>query len=492
MSGNSLPSPSPLITEVDAPRLPRRRAGIDLCLDANEGPAVSPLLVAAWQRLDPEAMRRYPTTHALEAAIATKFAVTADRVLVTAGADEALDRFCRAVLAPGRDIVLPEPTFEMLPRYVRLSGATAVSVPWLSGTYPIDAVLSASNERTVAVAFVSPNNPTGLAGTRQELERLLIACPDRWVLVDLAYAEFAADDVTDLALRHENAVIVRTLSKAWGLAGLRIGWVMGSPRVIDWLRRAGSPYTVSGPAVALGLARLGQSNREFEEYVATIRCERRELFTLLQMLGAVPWPTQGNFILARFKDATFVEDAMAGLGIAVRRIVGKPGLEETIRITCPGDDRAFARLRAALGAALSPRCVVLSLDPRDRGTWPSGDVLARLGRRVRVCVASRMRADDLHAAVAEAGLAVLPEDQIAMYGPSAAAEVRTRLGLDRGWWLSGDAADFPTARAAGFVPFGSVATGDVARHAALVEGGAARTLTGPEDLVDSLGPTPAS
>jgi histidinol-phosphate aminotransferase len=212
-------TPNPALVTL-APYDPARPAPpVDLHLDGNEGVGPSPELVERISRFSVDVFRRYPDAAPLEELLAARLGVARERVLVTAGADEALDRACRALLGPGREFVLPSPTFELLDHYARLAGATPVTVPWPAGPYPTPAVVAAMTPRTALVAVVSPNNPTGAVATRADLERVARAAPRALVLADLAYAEFADEDLTPAALALPNVLVTRTLSKAWGWPG---------------------------------------------------------------------------------------------------------------------------------------------------------------------------------------------------------------------------------------------------------------------------------
>ncbi|MDQ7087380.1 MAG: aminotransferase class I/II-fold pyridoxal phosphate-dependent enzyme [Acidobacteriota bacterium] len=151
-----------------------------------------------------------------------------EQVLVTAGADDAIERVVRAFAGGGRQVIVPQPTFTMIDRYVQRCGAKSVAVPWLEGPWPLDAVLSRIDERTAVIAVVSPNNPTGLTCAPEILARLSKAAPRAVLLVDLAYGEYAATDLSACARKLPNAVVCRTFSKARGLAGLRVS-CSGSP-----------------------------------------------------------------------------------------------------------------------------------------------------------------------------------------------------------------------------------------------------------------------
>ncbi len=361
MSDAALLGPVPALAGVRPYHVPRHPAPIDLFLDGNEGLPAPADLLAPLATADAEMARRYPSAAALEARIAALHGVDPAQVLVTAGADDALDRACRAFLTPGRSLVLPVPTFEMIERYARLAGGEVRTVPWPAGPYPVDAVHGAVTADTALVAAVTPNNPTGAALTASDLSRLAAGAPRAVVLVDLAYGEFADEDLTPLALRLPNALVFRSLSKAWGLAGLRVGYVMGPTTIVAWLRAAGQPYAVSGPSLWLAARRL-EAEDAMETFVARVREERAALTGLLATLGAAPLPSQANFVFARARDPVWIRDALAGLGVGVRAWPGHPRLADAIRVTCPGDSVAFSRLCEGLRAALAPEAILFDMD----------------------------------------------------------------------------------------------------------------------------------
>ncbi len=241
-------------------RVPRHPAPVDLHLDGNEGAVPPPDLLDALAARGPDAFRRYPDAAPLAARIAARLGLAAEQVMVTAGADEAIERLCRAVLAPGRALVLPVPSFEMIERYARIAGGEVVAVPWPGGAFPRAAVLDAIAPETALIAVVSPNNPTGAVASAEDLRALSAAAPQAVLLVDLAYGEFADEDLTPAALALPNAVVTRTFSKAWGLAGLRVGYAAGPAEIVGWMRAAGGPYAVASASLALAeaLARTGR------------------------------------------------------------------------------------------------------------------------------------------------------------------------------------------------------------------------------------------
>ena len=350
------PSPSTAADVTPAARIadrapyvsPQSPHPVDLWLNNNEGLAAPPPLLEDLGESIPELVRRYPRISDLEALIAERTGLPHERVLVTAGADDAIYRACMAVLERGRELILPTPTFEMIERYARLVGGTTIEVDWLSGSYPVAAVIDACTDHTAMIAVVSPNNPTGAAARVEDLRLLSAAAPRTLLLVDLAYTEFADEDLTQAACQLPNALITRTLSKAWGLAGLRVGYALGPPNVIRWLRSAGNPYPVSSLSAALAVRRLRTGDDWLRDFASRVRAERRELTTVLRAVGAEPLPSQANFVLAQFADARRIWVDLARRGIAVRSFPGHPQLENYLRITCPGEPTLFDRLLNAL------------------------------------------------------------------------------------------------------------------------------------------------
>jgi len=360
------PRPAPILRALKPYSPGAQPRPIDLKLDANEGPAPSGVLLEWLKPNASESLRRYPSAAALEAQIAARHNVSPDRVIVTAGADDALERITRAVLSPGREAILTTPTFEMLARYARLAGADVIEAPWLGEPFDVEAIESRIGPRTAAIFVVTPNNPTGQPIPAESIRRLSAAIPAGLLVVDLAYAEFADEDLTELVLSLPNAVAVRTFSKAWGLAGLRVGYAIGPAEVINWLRAVGHPYAVSGPSLAIASAWYEAGRTRVEAAARRVRLERRELTEHLRDLGAAPIESQANFVLARFDDprrsAHLVADLLASQGIAVRRFPLGSALESFLRITLPGEAAPFNRLCTALAIALRPRAILFDMD----------------------------------------------------------------------------------------------------------------------------------
>jgi histidinol-phosphate aminotransferase len=354
--------PSPAITGITAYSVPKPDIPVDLYLHGNEGPSPPESVVEAVKLRGAALLRDYPDARPLEALIAAREGVDKEQVIVTAGADDGLDRICRALLAPGRNIVLPEPTFVMFRRFAGRAGGEVISVPWEGPRYPTEAVLEAINDKTSLVAIVSPNNPTGAVATADDVRRVAEAAPHALIIVDHAYVEFADENLTQVALEYTNTVVTRTMSKAWGMAGVRVGYALTSPKVVDWLHTAGLPYAVSGPSILFATRRLEERGEGIGGFVERVREERSKLEALLGRLGVAVTPSQGNFVFGRHDDALWIRDALAGMGIMVRAFPGHSLLSDAIRITCPGNQANFERLEHALETIFEPDTLLFDLD----------------------------------------------------------------------------------------------------------------------------------
>ena len=344
----ALPIPAASVAEAEPYRAPRSDRPVSMRLHASEGPPPPPALLEAMLAQARGVVNHYPDAGPLEALLAQRAGLDPARVLVTAGADEAIDRVCRAYLAAGRSLVLPDPGFEMIGKCGRLAGARLLPYRWMQDPFPVEEVRGRAGADPGVIALVTPHNPTGLAMGEADLRAVAEGARGALVLADLAYADFADLDLTGPALEYEHVVVVRTLSKAWGLAGLRVGYACGHPEVIARLRAAGGPYAVS--TMSLWLAgqwlRTGESCQR--AYVAAVKERRARIAALLRAAGARVWPSQANFVFVRLGGAGAVREALAARGIVVRGFPGHPILGDCLRIGCPPDEEAMQRFSDAL------------------------------------------------------------------------------------------------------------------------------------------------
>ncbi len=356
-----LVEPVPALERLSRYSVGRPTFDTDLILDFNESTVPLPLSGAV---SGPADAHLYPWTDRLVGLLADRIGVGADRVIVTCGADDALERAVRSVCCPGRRAVLMRPTYGMPRRYAILSGAEIASVDWWQGRFPVGAVCGAAGNDTSLLFLVSPNNPTGAVITRDEFAAVVDQLPRTLIVLDQAYREFAEPelDLTEVALAYPNVVLVRTFSKAWGGAGLRTGYAVGDPRVMDWMWRVGQPFPVSRPSLHIVEAAVASGAEPDRDRLERVRSERAALTELLAALGAEPLPSQASFVAARFADAPWVRTAVAALGIAIRGFPGRPELDAWLRITLPGDAESFDRLATSLRTVVRPEAVLLDLD----------------------------------------------------------------------------------------------------------------------------------
>lgn len=312
-----------------------------LRLDLNEAlPSDDALTIA------PERIARYADPSELVEAYARFAAVPPERVLATAGADDALDRLAR--LAAGQRVVVARPTFGTLVDRLRANGVDLVEVPWREGAFPLEPFARAA--RDAALLFVvSPNNPTGLACSAAELARLRALAPRPLLVVDAAYEEFAAEPLTQAALALPNTIVLRTLSKAWGLAGLRSGFALGAPELLAPLRRLALPFAIATPSIALACAALATGEGAMRARVERVRAERDRIALYLRSFGFTVPPSEGNFVYARGDGAIELAERLAARRIRVRSFPD----DEAIRITAVGDREVERRLLVAIDALLA-------------------------------------------------------------------------------------------------------------------------------------------
>jgi histidinol-phosphate aminotransferase len=330
-------------------------------LNANESPWASPA--------DPgQGLNRYPEPQpaALRARLAVLYGVPEDSLLMTRGSDEGIDLLTRALCRAEREAVLvAPPVFGMYAVSARVQGAPVVDVPLVDEgdrfRFDIDAALRAL-ELSVAKAPVkilyvcSPSNPTGGAVSNTELERLLRGVSGRaLVVVDEAYGEYNdAPGALALALRKRfaNLVVLRTLSKAYALAGARLGITIGDPTLIRVLAAIAPPYPLASPAVALALDAVSPSAAdEAKRRAGRIVAERARVAEALRGLDGVRavYASDANYLLVRFADAEAAMQALLAAGVVVRDQRAAPQLKDALRITIGTAEENDAML-AALAA----------------------------------------------------------------------------------------------------------------------------------------------
>jgi histidinol-phosphate aminotransferase len=327
----------------------------DVWLNANESAWANPADGAGRSRRYPD-----PQPPALRSRLAQLYGAASEQVLVGRGSDEAIDLLVRALCVPGQDaIVVTPPVFGMYAVCARLQGARIIEVPLVDGDAGFVADLEAIREAALGqgaklVFLCSPSNPAGSAIPLRDIAALAGALEGRsLVVVDEAYGEFADHaSATTLLEAHANLAVLRTLSKAHALAAARIGVVIGDEGLVSVLRRCQAPYPVPTPCADLALDGLSDTAlAQTRERVALVRSERTRLQAALERSVGVRrvYPSQGNYLLARFDDAESAFRALLAAGVVVRDQRAAPQLGDALRITVGSptqNDRVIAALSA--------------------------------------------------------------------------------------------------------------------------------------------------
>jgi histidinol-phosphate aminotransferase len=341
----------------------RRELGLDsvVKLASNEGPfppmpgAVAAIAAsAAEQRAYPD-----PGAWALRDALAARLGLRPDQIMTGAGIDGLITYLCRACLEPGTALAMGWPSFISWRLGTLSQGAELRTAPLApDGAYDLDALAAAVGPTTRLVVVVSPNNPTGGAVRADALTRFLDDLPGHVLpVLDEAYFEFLAPGGHDGAalLRDGRPLaVLRTFSKAYGLAGLRVGYLLAPAGLLAPLGKVRNAFDVTGPAQAAALASLEEADEHLPGRVALIADERATMATGLRALGLEPLPSSANFLLVGFgspERAAQVNRSLLERGVIVRP-AGPFGAPSALRITV-GWPHENARLLAALAEALA-------------------------------------------------------------------------------------------------------------------------------------------
>jgi histidinol-phosphate aminotransferase len=322
-------------------------------LSSNENPYPPLPSVLAAVRDGAETFNRYPDMFAtgLTAAIADRFAVPVTHVATGTGSVGVLQQVVQSTATEGDEVVYAWRSFEAYPIVVQVSGATSVRVPLRADEHhDLDAMADAVTERTRLVLVCSPNNPTGTAVRRADLERFLDRVPPHvLVVIDEAYREFVRDpevpDALEVYRDRPNVAVLRTFSKAYGLAGLRVGFAVAHEPVADALRKTAVPFGVSGLAQTAAVASLAAEG-ELRERVEALVVERSRVQDALREQGwsAVP-VSEANFVWLRLGDRTDeFAAACEEAGVVVRPFTG-----EGARVTVGEPEANDVFLRVAKG-----------------------------------------------------------------------------------------------------------------------------------------------
>ena len=298
-------------------------------------------------------LTRYPEREPVEAQLAKHLGLAPAQVTLTNGVDEAIHVLFETFLEAGDEVLLPVPTYTMYEVYASATEARTVTVQAADDMeFPFERLFAAITPRTKIIAVANPNSPSGTFAARAQLLELARRAPQAVIFVDEAYFHFHGETVMDFVGRIPNLIVARTFSKAYGLAGLRIGLLAGPAGLMRWVRRVLSPYSVNSLALACLPAAL-EDKAYLDWYVGEVIAARAEFETALDAAGLRRWPSRANFVLVEIgaSHAEFVR-LMRAAGVLVRDRSGDPGCDGRVRITI-GTREQMREAIAALNQTLA-------------------------------------------------------------------------------------------------------------------------------------------
>jgi histidinol-phosphate aminotransferase len=302
-----------------------------LWLDANESP---------WET----ELNRYPEPQPREllARCAEFYEVQPENILLTRGSDEAIDLLVRLCCEPGHDnILICPPTYGMYTVAASLQGAGCISMPLLAYNgfaYDIPGIVKASTDNVKLLFLCSPNNPTGnVVDEKQLMDLAETINPNVLIVIDEAYIEFSsAKSAVRLVTMYPNLVILRTFSKAFGLAGARCGALITNPSLIQCIRKVSAPYPLPSPTIrAVNQALSANNLREVMGRISLIKQNRERLADFLKQCAWVSkvYPSEANYLLVECKNGQVIYDSCLAAGIVLRNMGSKLNLVNCLRIT---------------------------------------------------------------------------------------------------------------------------------------------------------------
>lgn len=299
--------------------------------------AAPPTALAVLRATTVSAACQYPTTYSadLRSALAEYVGVRPSEVVVGCGSDELIDCALRALVAPGGRVAYCDPTFVMARIFALANSLEPVAIPFPEAfALDVDALVAAEPD---LVYLCSPNNPTASLFDWEQLHELLERF-DGPILLDEAYAEYVDDPFTPRAPATGRVISLRTMSKAWGLAGLRVGYAVGCREMIDALERVRGPFKLTAPSERAALAALQHDLGWMLDGVRRTRTARASFTHALSSLGFRPLPSHANFLLVPVPDAPALAATLLEHEVAVRPFSTLPGIGDAVRITVGADD----------------------------------------------------------------------------------------------------------------------------------------------------------
>jgi histidinol-phosphate aminotransferase len=338
-----------------------REMGLDersiVKLASNENPrGIGPRTRAAIEAAIGD-IARYPDGNGFELkrALARRYGVDMGSIVLGNGSNDVLELAALAFLGPGRAAVFSQHCFAVYPLATQARGARSIVVPAKNYGHDLEAMAKAIDDETTVAWLANPNNPTGTFARHEEVEAFLKRVPERvLVVLDEAYNEYLVpelrSDTFKLVKRHPNLVVTRTFSKAYGLAGLRVGYALAHPSVADVMNRVRQPFNVNSVALAAAAAALDDMEFVARSYAENLQ-GLRQLEEGAHGLGLEYIPSHGNFITIRVGKAAEIYKRLLRRGVIVRPVGGGYGLPEHLRVTV-GTAEENRKFLGALAASL--------------------------------------------------------------------------------------------------------------------------------------------
>jgi len=306
------------------------RCSIDLSDNTNLW-GTPPAALRALRKAPDDAVARYPSlyAHELKSLVAAYAGVAPEEIVTGCGSDDVLDSAMRALAEPGDTIAHPSPSFSMIPTFARMNGLVPVAVP-LRADYDVDVERMLRTGARI-VYLCSPNNPTGTVASRDAILEIVERAPGV-VILDEAYGEFADEAFVSRAPGWERVLVTRTMSKAFGMAGLRFGYGAGAARLVREVEKVRGPYKVTSLAERAVAAALGDDIAWVRNHATRAQEMRERLAFELRALGLDVLPSQANFVMVRTPRAGELAARLRDAGIAVRLFESLPVVGDALRI----------------------------------------------------------------------------------------------------------------------------------------------------------------
>lgn len=303
-------------------------------LDLNENlMGCSLKVVEALKKVTCDEISVYPEYDNFIDKLASYLNVEKNNLLITNGADEALRVVMDTYLDKGDEVIIPNPTFYIFESHSEVVGAKKILVYYNQDlSFPVEQIIEKINDNTKMITIVNPNNPTGTIVQRSDIISILEKAKNSIVLLDEAYFQFSNKSCKDLIHQYNNLIIVQTFSKGFGLAGVRLGYIISNQNVIENLKKIVLPYNVNGLSIVAGSAAL--DDLDFvNHYVNLVRDNRSYLLTELNKVGVRTYPSDANFIVANFGERLdIVFKNLNEKNILVNNVSKLPLLDGCLRI----------------------------------------------------------------------------------------------------------------------------------------------------------------